>query len=123
MKSSLPAFISLLFFSISTFSHAEKPVSDLNGEINHLLQYVAGSECLFIRNGSSHSGKDAVPHIQKKYQYFNDDIKTAEDFIEYSATKSTMTKKPYMIKCPGQPERSANRWLMEELKRFRLKSE
>jgi len=90
-------------------------------EIAHLMNYVKKTECTYIRNGTEHSGVDAAAHIQKKYDYFNDkgQIKTAEDFIRLSATKSTMSGKKYMIACPGEAKVESGKWLLAELKRFR----
>ena len=71
-------------------------------EINHLLEYVKTTKCSYIRNGDSYKGPKALSHIQRKYDYFEDDIHSAEDFIRLSATKSTMSGKKYHIKCPNQ---------------------
>ena len=62
-------------------------------EIEHLMKFVKKSSCEINRNGSFHKGNEAVSHIKKKYEYFKDDIDTAEEFIEYAATKSTMSGK------------------------------
>ena len=88
-------------------------------EINHLLQYVKITECTYIRNGDAYKGPKAVSHIQRKYDYFEDDIHSAEDFIRLSATKSTMSGKKYHIKCPNQPQVESGRWLLDELARYR----
>ena len=58
-------------------------------------------------------------HIEKKYDYFRDDITSTEEFIEYSATKSTMSGDFYMVSCPGKEAIRTQDWLMDELKRFR----
>ncbi|MEA1982351.1 MAG: DUF5329 family protein [Campylobacterota bacterium] len=88
-------------------------------EIQHLLSYVKNTECKYIRNGSSHNGHKAVKHIQRKYDYFKDDIKTTEDFIRLSATKSTMSSSPYYIECKNKQKVESSKWLLEELVRFR----
>ena len=96
-------------------------LADTQAEIAHLLNYVKTTQCKYIRNGSEHSGADAASHIKKKYDYFKDDIKTAEDFIRLSATKSTMTGSKYYIQCPNSPKVESGKWLLSELKRFRAK--
>ena len=88
-------------------------------EINHLLEYVKTTQCSYIRNGDSYKGDKALSHIQRKYDYFKDDIHSAEDFIRLSATKSTMSGKKYHIKCPNQPEVESGSWLLKELARYR----
>ena len=91
-------------------------------EVEHLLEFVRQSDCIMVRNGSEHIGEKAVSHIQKKYDYFRDDINSTEKFIEYSATKSTMSGKYYMVRCPGREEMRTQQWLLEELDVFRKKS-
>ena len=62
---------------------------------------------------------EALGHIKKKYDYFSDDIETAEDFIQYAATKSKMSGKYYLVHCPSQPTIKSQDWLLAELKRYR----
>ena len=89
-------------------------------EINHLLDFVEHSDCVFIRNNTSYK---AVAHIRKKYRYYKKDIKTAEDFIRLSASQSALTRKPYSIQC-GESEKILSRsWLLQELNRFRSAGE
>lgn len=66
-----------------------------------------------------HTGAEAVEHINKKYEYFKENINTAEDFIKYSATKSKMSGKYYKVHCDtGIPVNSQD-WLLTELDNFR----
>ena len=91
----------------------------LDREIDHLLGYIKKSGCVFIRNGSRHDAEAAIAHIKKKQDYFSDDIASTEDFIELSASKSTISKKPYQIDCPGKPMIQSQDWLLLELARYR----
>jgi hypothetical protein len=93
--------------------------ADVNDEIEHLLNFVGKTECTYQRNGNGYSGREAREHIQKKYAYYRDDIKTAEDFITYSATKSTMSGKKYTINCIGEKVQFSGEWLNSELKAYR----
>jgi len=88
-------------------------------EIDYLIQFVGSSLCKINRNGKFHESGDAVSHIQKKYEYFRDEIETAEQFIEYSATKSTVSGKYYWVKCGDSPSLKTRDWLLNELKRYR----
>jgi hypothetical protein len=88
-------------------------------EINHLLSFVASTECSYERNGTMHSGKEAVEHITKKYTYYSDDIESTEDFIKYSATKSNMSGKYYKIHCADKAVIKSQNWLLNELKAYR----
>lgn len=88
-------------------------------EIKHLLNYVKNTECVYERNGDKHTGQEAVKHIKKKYDYYFDDVITAEDFITFSATKSTMSGKHYKVHCKGKPSVNSQTWLLAELNKFR----
>lgn len=105
-----------LFGLNTSYAYANK-----EAEIQHLLNFVENSQCTFIRNGSEHSGADAKAHIVKKYNYFKSRIDNAEEFIEYSATKSTMSGKKYKVKCDGKEYLTAQ-WLNDELKNYRNKT-
>ncbi len=91
----------------------------MHNEINHLLQYIETSECSFIRNDKFYPGEKAVEHINKKYKHFLDRIQSAEDFIEYSATKSELTGKYYYVKCNEHSRVRLKDWLLVEVKRIR----
>jgi len=112
-------FVINLFFSTLTF--ADVPPHQL-AEVKHLLNFVKNSDCTITRNGTAHAGNKGVEHIQMKYDYFRDDIKSTEDFIKYSATKSTMSGKYYTVKCPDKNIIKSQDWLLTELKRYRLQN-
>lgn len=105
----------LLFVVAISFNVLAMPKT----EIEHLLNYVSSTHCQYERNGDMHSGQEAVEHIKKKYDYYDEEIETAEDFIEYSATKSTLTGAPYKIHCEGQAPTTSRVWLLAELARYR----
>ena len=92
-------------------------------EINHLLQYVKNTSCSYERNGKRHTGEEALKHIKKKYDYFSDEIETAEDFIKYSATKSKMSGKYYKVYCNNNKPVLSKSWLLTELKQYRKNTE
>ncbi|MCJ8319334.1 MAG: DUF5329 domain-containing protein [Colwellia sp.] len=112
------SFIKIIIISLLMLSFNSLAASQ--DEIDHLLNFVASTECLYERNGTMHSGDEAVGHIKKKYAYYHDDIRTAEEFISYSATKSKMSGKYYQIHCGSNPPIKSRDWLMAELKAYRL---
>ena len=91
-------------------------------EIQHLMSYIAEAECRFIRNGKEYSPEAARNHIQKKYEYARNRIKTTEDFIQGIASKSSISGKVYMVRCNDQILLCAD-WLGVELQRFRQKAQ
>ena len=64
-------------------------------------------------------GKRLLSHIRRKYEYYQKKIQTTEEFVEYAATKSTMSRQRYIVYCEGQEPIFSSDWLMEELARFR----
>jgi len=94
-------------------------IADTQQEIDHLLAFVAGTTCQYERNGSVYDGARAEQHIKKKYEYFKNKINSAEDFIKYSATKSTMSGKQYKIHCENMATQNSSDWLLNELKKYR----
>jgi hypothetical protein len=87
-------------------------------EIQHLLAYIGQSPCQFIRNDKVYDAAAARAHIQKKYDHLRSRIKTTEDFIRYAATQSSMSGKPYRIRC-GDTTMPCAEWLHAELARYR----
>lgn len=94
--------------------------ASMQEEITHLLNYIETSDCIFIRNNSRYNPKQAVEHIEKKYNYLKKRIKSTEDFIKGAATKSSMSGRPYTIICDGIEMAIAD-WLRIELKKYRLR--
>ena len=88
-------------------------------EIEHLLAFVKDTNCVYERNGKQHTGTEAVEHIKKKYDYYSEEIDSAEDFIKYAATKSKMSGDYYMVHCPDQPAVKSKTWLLAELASYR----
>ena len=56
---------------------------------------------IFIRNGSEHTVQEAVGHLRLKLRRAGNRISTAEEFIDYLATGSSFSKKPYLVRRPG----------------------
>ncbi|MCI5137740.1 MAG: hypothetical protein D3922_04835 [Candidatus Electrothrix sp. AR1] len=111
----LLAFVTMLLTGIAQADVSPKQ----QPEVAHLLQFVKNSPCKVNRNGSFHQGEDAAAHIMKKYDYFKKKIKTTEQFIEYSASKSTMSRKYYTVRCNGTEEIKTRDWLLRELEAYR----
>lgn len=88
-------------------------------EITHLLDFVARSPCAFLRNGKVYPAAEARAHLERKYAALKDRIRTAEDFINLAAARSSLSGESYRVRCnPGQ-ERETSAWLKSELLRFR----
>lgn len=98
--------------------NADVPTAQ-KAEVEHLLNFVEQSACLINRNGKVHGGVAAAAHIKKKYAYFKDEIETSEQFIELSASKSTLSGKYYTVQCGEGEQVRTREWLLDELARYR----
>ena len=87
-------------------------------EIDHLLNFVATSSCTFVRNGTEYPSEKAREHLAGKYQVAGGRISTAEEFIKYVATGSSMSGEAYHVKC-GNTDALSGVWLTDELARYR----
>ena len=92
--------------------------NDWQDEVAHLLDFIAESDCSFIRNEKFYDADQARDHINKKYEYVKNRISSTEQFIAYAATKSSMTGKKYQVTCGGTTMLSSE-WLEEELRNYR----
>ena len=92
--------------------------ASMQKEIDHLLNYIETSDCVFIRNGSRHTPEKGAQHIRRKYNYLKKQIKSTDDFIKGAATKSSMSGKPYTVICNDKKMATAD-WLRIELRNYR----
>ena len=104
--------IAILFALTPETARAES----LEQTINYLLDYVAKSDATFVRNGQTHAPQQAVDHIKAKYEHFKNEIKTPEDFILLSASKSLLTGQPYLVRTRDGKEMHLDLWLRQALK-------
>ena len=87
-------------------------------EIQHLMAYIAGSQCRFIRNGKIHDAEAARAHIQRKYDHVRRRVRTTEDFIDLAASRSSMSGEPYRVQCGARTWLCAD-WLRAALEHLR----
>ena len=87
-------------------------------EIDHLLETVAGSGCIFIRNGKEHNAEAARDHLALKRRKGKRYYSNTEEFIEKLASSSSWSGKPYRIRC-GDDEVLAATWFTDTLSAYR----
>ena len=117
MKACVRLLIALALFAVSVAPTVAQ--ESLDDSIKYLLDYIAKSDATFIRNGQTHTPAEAVNHIKAKYEHFKKDIKTPEDFIRLSASKSLLTGQPYLVKTRDGKEMPLSDWLTNALKAHR----
>ncbi len=89
-----------------------------NAEIQYLLAHLGESGCTFIRNSTEYEAGEARAHLEMKYNYGKSRIKTAESFIKKIASKSSLSRKAYLVRC-GEEETPSKQWLENVLKMYR----
>ena len=117
----LPRVLGLLLGLALLSVASAAPPAIAQAEINYLLGFIESSGCEFYRNGSRYDSKRAQAHLREKYELLAaaDQINTAEDFIEKAATKSSLSGRPYQVRCGGGEAVTTNQWLRQVLARYR----
>ena len=115
----LHKLIPLILLLVAATAAADDPAAE--AEIEYLIEAIGDSGCVFIRNGSRHPAADAEDHIRMKYKRARRYASTAELFIERLASKSSMSKKPYLMECPGAEPVPSGDWLRARLDEYREK--
>lgn len=120
MNGSLRVFM-VAALAATACAAAAAPTAKAQREIDGLIAALGGSGCEFERNGSWHDAKTARAHLQKKYDYLRKRgmADTAELFIERGASKSSVSGKPYRVRCPGKAVDTAAHWFEQRLQTLR----
>ncbi|MGI9248106.1 MAG: DUF5329 family protein [Woeseiaceae bacterium] len=91
----------------------------MNSEIDYILNTVASSDCVFIRNGKEHGPEAAKEHLNLKRRRGKRYFSNADEFIENLASSSSWSGKPYHIRCPDREQQPAKKWFTEVLAEYR----
>ncbi|WP_163336394.1 DUF5329 domain-containing protein [Desulfopila sp. IMCC35008] len=110
----LPQLVYLIFTTSSCLA------TDME-EIDYLLNFIGESGCTFIRNGKEYPSEQAREHLSYKYNHVKSRIRTAELFIEKIASQSSISKKPYQVRCNSDLLQSRD-WLMAALRIYRTRA-
>jgi hypothetical protein len=111
-----PAILSLGI--LASVLAADSPATE-KGKIEALIRHIESlTDAKFIRNGIEYDSKAAGQFLRAKWQANEASIKTAQDFIDNVATKSSTTGKPYVIKLKGTGEVKSGEYLTAELKKI-----
>lgn len=105
---------------LATAAHAA-PAAPLKTEIDALLKALLASGCEFERNGNWHSAADASTHLSAKLEHLErmGAVKSAEDFIALAASESSITRRPYRVRCGDAEPVESRAWMLERLKAAR----
>jgi len=114
-------FVATAALAVSASAVSAAPTTKAQREIDGLIAALGDSGCEFERNGSWHDANKARAHLQKKYDYLRKRgmADTAELFIERGASKSSMSGKPYRVRCPNKAVDTAAHWFEQRLQMLR----
>ena len=110
-----------LLFLLAGDAVAQTPSAKTTQEVGQLFAALKQSNCEFSRNGSWHNAQKASEHLQRKYDYLLKKrlVTTTESFIELAATKSSMSGKPYQVRCSKAAPVSSSSWFNSQLNAVR----
>jgi len=95
LSKSLCTFFLIGFLVAPAFGQQELELR----KIEYLISSIADlNGAVFIRNGKEYDSPRAADHLRLKLRYAGGRVKTAEDFIVYCATGSSITGMAYQIK-------------------------
>lgn len=116
-----PWFTSLFPCVAACAAFAAPLPAPARADVDALLNRLQTSGCEFNRNGTWYAGAEARAHLLKKLDYLEgkDMVATAEQFIERGASSSSMSGKPYLVRCAGKAPVESAAWLKAELQQVR----
>jgi Family of unknown function (DUF5329) len=116
---SLRGLVWLLVLSLGTFAHAAEPISVERQKIDFLIAAVETLQgAQFVRNGNSYDAKAAADHLRLKLRLAGSRIKTAEEFIRYCASESSISGTPYQIRFADGRVITSQAYLHQKLAEF-----
>jgi hypothetical protein len=103
---------------LSPFAFGSEVLADQDPEhskIVYLLNAIGTSDLVFIRNGVGYTGKEAQSHLEEKMDSVSERIRTAEDFINYIASESSVSGISYYVQRADGSQIEAGIWLRRQL--------
>ena len=96
--------------ALGSVANAVDRVPAEDARIEYLLAVVESlHDAQFIRNGTAYDSAAAVKHLRAKLGIAGSRVKSAEDFIRYCGSESSVSGKPYEIRfSDGHVVRSAD---------------
>jgi hypothetical protein len=94
-------FVAVVLLAFASLANAVDRAPAEDARIEYLLAVVASlHDAELIRNGKAYDGAAAVRHLREKLELAGSRVKTAEDFIRYCGSQSSVSGKPYEIRFP-----------------------
>ena len=92
-------FLAMTLLCLAAVAQAGAAATSESSRIEYLLTVVASlHDAQFIRNGKAYDSAAAASHLRTKLRVAGGRVKTAEDFIRYCASESSVSGEPYEIR-------------------------
>jgi hypothetical protein len=118
MKTLLQISLALLLGFMASSVMAKAPLSETQ-KIESLITSIETLKgAVFIRNGSEYSSEQAAHHLRMKWDKAGSSVKTAQDFIEKCASKSSMSGEKYQIRFANGKTEYSQDYFNEELRKI-----
>lgn len=96
---------------------ADPTPAPVRAEIDAMLNRLETSACQFQRNGTWYDSARAKAHLLDKLGYIEKrgTVQSAEQFIELAASRSSVSGRPYQVRCGGAVPVESRQWLRDQL--------
>lgn len=109
----------LLLTVAFTLAHAGDLAPLESQKIDYLINAIASLDhAQFVRNGTAYNAKTAADHLRLKLKNAGSRVKSAEDFIRYCASVSSMSSVPYQIRFSDGTVVTSEAFLRKKLAEF-----
>ena len=110
----------LVLVSVVACAHAGELALIERQKIEYLITAVETlNDAQFVRNGTAYDGKAAADHLRLKLKNAGSRVRTAEDFIRYCASTSSVSGRPYQIRFSDGRVVAAEAFLHQKLSELR----
>jgi Family of unknown function (DUF5329) len=117
-----PQFATGLLICLSTPGVQNDSPPTETQKIESLISHIESlQDAKFVRNGVAYDAETAGQFLRGKWKAQQSDIKTAQDFIDKAASKSSTTGQPYLIRQPDGKEIKSGEYLIAELRKIETK--
>jgi hypothetical protein len=111
-------FIACLFFALVPSLQAAGAPAEERAKIEALITHIGSlKKAVFIRNGKEYDAASAAKFLRGKWEANDKEIRSAAEFIEKVATKSSTSGKPYRIRLEDGKETDCGPYLTGRLKK------
>lgn len=115
----MPRLTALLLVGLVVLAQAGD-LAPLEGQkIDYLIAAIETlNNAQFVRNGTAYDAKAAADHLRLKLKNAGSRVKTAEDFIRYCASVSSVSGTPYGIRFSDGRVVTSEAYLRQKLSEF-----